>query len=144
MLWVVMVLSQYTPTLCPSEMLSISCCIKFKKSVTSCAMVSFHHVSVAQPFSTLVLGRLIMSCSVTCLLIAHLDKLCLIYLPAPASLPGCTALNHCSRPDTISQRIFHNLTNQTPIYDLTNPKSSLEIFLFISSIIASLLGTRVK
>jgi len=108
-------------------------------------MVSFHYVSVSQPFSALVLGRLIMLCSVTCLLIAHLDKLCLIYLPAPASLPDCTALNHCSRPDTISQRIFDNLTNQTPIYDWTNPKSLPgNISFYLLHYCFSLLGTRDK
>lgn len=87
----------------------------------------------AQPFSTVMLGRLIMLCSVTCLLIASLINcpwfICLLSVTT-TSLLDRIALNHSSQPDTISRRIFHNLTNQTTIYDWTNPQTSPEIFLF--------------
>lgn len=83
-----------------------------------------------------VLGRLIMFCSVTCLLIACLDKLCLIYQAVRIS-PG---LHRTSSPDGgfIIAPIRHRFMSEQI------PKPPRKYFFLSSTVIAFLLGTHVS
>lgn len=83
-----------------------------------------------------VLGRLIMFCSVTCLLIACLDKLCLIYQAVRIS-PG---LHRTSSPDGgfIIAPIRHRFMSEQI------PKPPRKYFFLSSTVIAFLLGTHIR